>query len=183
MGVLVDELLLLARLDEGRPVEQKSVNLAAVVRDAVDAARAVEPDRAIEVTARRSVPVTGDRAQLRQVVDNMLSNVRTHTPPRTPATVSLEAADGHAVLEVADHGPGLPDEGRDQLFNRFYRADPSRSRDRGGMGLGLSIVEAIVHAHGGKVAARQNDPQGAVFRVELPLRNGREAGEVKGAPG
>jgi two-component system OmpR family sensor kinase len=173
MGVLVDELLLLARLDQGRPLEHKPVNMAAIVRESTAGARAVEPDRRVDLLSTGSVVVTGDALRLRQVIDNLLSNVRTHTPPGTPAKVTLSTADGHAILEVEDHGPGLAGADRDQLFNRFYRADPSRNRDRGGMGLGLSIVDAIIRAHGGSVRALDTEPSGAIFRIELPLRNSR----------
>ena len=173
MGVLVDELLLLARLDQGRPLEHKPVDLAAIVREGTEGARAVEPDRPLELVSAGPVVITGDALRLRQVVDNLLSNVRTHTPPGTSAKVTLSAANGHAILEVEDHGPGLVGADRDQLFNRFYRADPSRSRDAGGMGLGLSIVDAIIRAHGGSVHALDREPAGATFRIELPLRRSR----------
>jgi two-component system, OmpR family, sensor kinase len=181
MGVLVDELLLLARLDQGRPLEHKPVNMATIVREGTEGARAVEPDRPLELISAGSVVVTGDALRLRQVVDNLLSNVRTHTPRGTSARVTLAAADGRAILEVEDQGPGLVGADRDQLFNRFYRADPSRSRDAGGMGLGLSIVDAIVRAHGGSVNALDRKPAGATFRIELPLRNSRS--KRKAMPG
>jgi two-component system, OmpR family, sensor kinase len=171
MGVLVDELLLLARLDQGRPLEHKPVNMTTIVRDGTEGARAVEPDRPLELISAGSVVVTGDALRLRQVVDNLLSNVRTHTPAGTSAKVTLSTANGHAILEVEDQGPGLVGADRDQLFNRFYRADPSRSRDGGGMGLGLSIIDAIVRAHGGSVSAVDRAPNGATFRIVLPLRS------------
>ena len=171
MGVLVDELLLLARLDQGRPLEHKPVNMATIVREGTEGARAAAPDRPLELVSVGSVVVTGDALRLRQVVDNLLSNVRTHTPPQTSAIVTLSTANGHAILEVADHGPGLVGADREQLFDRFYRADPSRSRDGGGMGLGLSIVDAIIRAHGGSVRALDRQPAGATFRIELPLRS------------
>jgi two-component system OmpR family sensor kinase len=173
MGVLVDELLLLARLDQGRPLEHKAVNMAALVREATEGARVVEPGRPLELVSPASVVVSGDAVRLRQVVDNLLSNVRTHTPPGTTAKVTLSAANGQAILEVEDNGPGLVGADKDQLFNRFYRADPSRSRDGGGMGLGLSIIDAIVRAHGGSVRALDREPAGATFRIELPLRSSR----------
>src|SRR5439155_23565577 len=170
MGELVDELLLLARLDQGRPLEQSRVDLATLVAKAVEAARVVEPDRPLEteIIAGPAV-VTGDEARLRQVLDNLLANVRTHTPPGTPAVVRLAVAGRSAVLEVSDEGPGLPPETRELVFNRFYRADPSRSRDHGGTGLGLAIVESIVEAHGGPVVVVVSAPRGATFRIDLPL--------------
>ena len=169
MGVLVDDLLLLARLDQGRPLERQPVEMTGLVQEAVDAARAVEPDRPIEFEPSGPITIEGDRIRLRQVLDNLLANVRTHTPSGTPARVLLDQTAGDVVLEVADFGPGLPAEGRERIFNRFYRADPSRSRDRGGAGLGLSIIHAIVAAHGGSVSALDTDPTGTTFRVMLPV--------------
>jgi two-component system OmpR family sensor kinase len=110
----------------------------------------------------------GDRDRLRQVLDNLLVNVRTHTPPGTSTTVRLSRLDDVAVVEVADNGPGLDDEQAAQVFERFYRADPSRSRVHGGAGLGLSIVKAIVTAHGGQVSAGAAPDGGAIFTVRLP---------------
>jgi two-component system OmpR family sensor kinase len=168
MGVLVDDLLLLARLDEGRPLEHDAVDLGAVTSDAVAAARALDPDRGLTLDVDGSVEVWGDRGRLRQVVDNLLANVRSHTPPGEPADVRVGIEGGRAVVEVADRGPGLPQGEGANLFERFYRADPSRARDSGGSGLGLSIVSAIAAAHGGSASARPRDGGGAVFRVELP---------------
>jgi two-component system OmpR family sensor kinase len=168
MGVLVDDLLLLARLDEGRPLEHDAVDLGAVASDAVAAARAVDPDREVTLDVDGSVEVWGDRGRLRQVVDNLLANVRSHTPPGEPADVRVCTDDGRAVVEVADRGPGLPNGDGSHLFERFYRADPSRARDSGGSGLGLSIVSAIATAHGGRASARSRDGGGSVFRIELP---------------
>jgi two-component system OmpR family sensor kinase len=173
MGILVDDLLLLARLDQGRPLDRKPVDLAVVAADAVDAARAVEPDRRIDLGGPASVIVTGESTRLRQVIDNLLANVRTHTPAGTPAHVSLAVEDDQAVLEVADEGPGLPSRERELIFDRFHRSDPSRSRDSGGAGLGLAIVDAIVAAHGGTLVALDNTPTGAVFRAQFPLRRYR----------
>jgi two-component system OmpR family sensor kinase len=175
MGILVDDLMLLARLDQGRPLEQKPVDLARVAEDAVDAARAVEPGRPIDLTGPKSLVITGDAARLRQVSDNLLANVRTHTQPGTPAHVRLAMEGDHAVLEVADEGPGLPLQERELIFDRFHRSDPSRSRDSGGAGLGLAIVDAIVAAHGGTLEALDNTPTGAVFRARFPLRTDRKA--------
>ena len=169
MSVLVDELLLLARLDQGRPLEREQVDLGRIARDACDDARAVAPKRAITLQGEPRVVVLGDDLRLRQVVGNVVRNSLIHTPPSTPVEVRLESADGHAVLSVVDHGPGLP-AGQEQLvFEPFHRADPGRSRDRGGSGLGLSIVAAVVAAHGGTVAALPTPGGGATFRIELPL--------------
>jgi two-component system, OmpR family, sensor kinase len=168
MSLLVDDLLLLARLDEGRPLEQEPVDLAAVVSEAVDAARVVEPDRPIELTLEPAT-ATGDAARLRQVLDNLLTNARTHTPAGTPVSVELRAADGRGTLTVADHGRGLSDEQAARVFERFYRADTSRTRASGGAGLGLSIVSAVTEAHGGTAEVRPTPGGGATFVITLPL--------------
>jgi two-component system OmpR family sensor kinase len=173
MGVLVDDLLLLTRLDEGRPLEKAPVDVGRVAADAVEAARAVEPDRPLALEVDGSVEVLGDRDRLRQVVDNLLANVRSHTPAGAPADVRVRAADGVAYIEVADRGPGMSRPEAEQAFERFYRVDPGRSRDRGGSGLGLSIVAAIVAAHEGRVGVLPRiDGGGALFRVELPVLEG-----------
>jgi two-component system OmpR family sensor kinase len=168
MSELVDDLLLLARLDEGEALEREPVDLAELAAEAVDTARAVDPSHPIALEARPA-EVLGDRARLRRVLDNLLGNVRAHTPPGTPAKVRV-AADGEtAVIEVADEGPGLQAEELEHVFRRFYRADPSRSRENGGVGLGLSIVAAIAEAHDGAVSATGEAGSGATFRVTLPL--------------
>jgi two-component system OmpR family sensor kinase len=169
MGVLVDELLLLARLDQGRPLRRDPVDLAKVAAELVADARVVEPERPIGLAAGDPVVVLGDEDRLRQAGANLLANVRAHTPPTAAAEVRVMAEDGLAVLEVADHGPGLTAEQAGRVFERFYRADPSRSRGRGGAGLGLSIVAAIAAAHGGRAGAASTPGSGATFRVELPL--------------
>jgi len=171
MTLLVDDLLLLARLDEGRPLEREPVDLAAVVREAVDAARVVEPGRPIELSIEPAT-VTGDEARLRQVLDNLLGNARAHTPAGTPVSVQLRSVDGRAELTVADQGPGLDDEDASRAFERFYRADGSRTRASGGAGLGLSIVSAVTAAHGGTVEVRATAGGGATFVVALPLAAG-----------
>jgi two-component system OmpR family sensor kinase len=169
MTHLVDDLLLLARMDEGRPLEQDEVELVGLAAEAVEAGAAVGAEWPVALTARHPVEVVGDRARLRQVLDNLLANVRAHTPPGTTTTVSVRKEDRTAVLEVADDGPGFDRDTADRLFERFYRADPSRSRASGGSGLGLSIVAAIVEAHGGTVAARPGDGGGSIFTVRLPI--------------
>jgi two-component system, OmpR family, sensor kinase len=168
MSLLVEDLLLLARLDEGRPLEREPVELEQVVGEAVETAQTVEPDRPIEFSAEHAV-VLGDRERLRQVVDNLLSNVRSHTPPAAPVRVDVSTSDGYALVQVADSGPGLTEEQLRQVFERFYRADPSRSRESGGVGLGLSIVAAVAAAHGGSATASSEPGKGAVFAVWLPL--------------
>ena len=169
MGIMVDDLLLLARLDQGRPLERNPVDLAVIAADAVDDALAVDPDRPVKLTAPTSAVVEGDDARLRQVVGNLLNNARQHTPPGTPVEVTVTLAEGVATLEVADHGPGLPPEQAARVFERFYRADESRTRAHGGTGLGLAIVAAITEAHGGQVSVDTAPGAGARFRVDLPL--------------
>jgi len=168
MSVLVEDLLLLARLDEGRPLEQTPVALDEVVVQAVDAAHVLDPDRPVEVSLEQAT-VVGDRDRLRQIVDNLFANVRSHTPANSPVRVSLERRDGRAVISVADSGPGLNEEQAAQVFERFYRADTSRARSSGGVGLGLSIVAAVAQAHGGEASARSAPGEGATFEISLPL--------------
>jgi two-component system, OmpR family, sensor kinase len=187
MGVMVDELLLLARLGEGRDPEREPVDLARVVTDAVGDARAAGPGREISLDAPAELVVTGDENQLRQVVANLLGNARKHTPPDCPVHVRLRCDDGSAgeaavtgsgdrpagpgsaVLEVTDEGPGLTPEVAAKVFEPFYRADKSRARQSGGAGLGLAIVAAIVEAHGGTVTLDTAPGAGATFSVRLPL--------------
>jgi two-component system, OmpR family, sensor kinase len=171
MSLLVDDLLLLARLDEGRPLEQEAVDLAEVVEEAVDAARVVDAERPIDAAVEPAT-VVGDRDRLRQVIDNLFANVRAHTPAGTPVVVGLHRVNGRVELNVSDSGPGLTDEDAAQVFERFYRADSSRTRATGGVGLGLSIVAAVAHAHGGTAEARATPGGGATFVVSLPLANG-----------
>ncbi len=168
MSLLVDDLLLLARLDEGRPLEREPVELDEVVREAVETSAALEPERPIELESQ-PVAVLGDRERLRQIVDNLLGNVRAHTPAKAPVRVRVGAVAGEALIEVEDSGPGLSAEAAERVFERFYRADDSRSRASGGVGLGLSIVAAVAQAHGGTVAARSQPGEGATFTIALPL--------------
>lgn len=172
MGALVDDLLLLARLDQERPMEREPVDLGALARDAAHDTAAVAPGRVVtlDVEAGQDLTVLGDDARLRQVLANLLGNALTHTPDGTAVEV-LATADPAArvvAIEVADHGPGLEAHEADRVFERFYRADPSRSRAAGGTGLGLSIVAAIVSGHGGRVSVRSSPGAGTTFRVELP---------------
>jgi two-component system, OmpR family, sensor kinase len=168
MSLLVDDLLLLARLDEGRPLERQQVQLEELVGEAVDTARAVDPDRPIDVELQPA-SVLGDYDRLRQIVDNLLGNARAHTPPGAPVRVRVRGDDGSAKIEVEDSGPGLGTEDVERVFERFYRSDSSRSRDSGGVGLGLSIVAAVARAHGGSVVAASEVGRGATFRITLPL--------------
>jgi two-component system, OmpR family, sensor kinase len=168
MGVLVEDLLTLARLDEVPDTPHAQVDLAALVRDAVDDGRASAPDRAIGIEVDGPALVLGDRDQLRQVLGNLLRNAFVHTPQGTPIEVSLAHVDGEVRLEVRDHGPGLPTSDAEALFERFWRSEGGRERGRGGAGLGLAIVAAIVDAHDGEVRAGNAPGGGASFVVTLP---------------
>jgi two-component system, OmpR family, sensor kinase len=168
MSVLVEDLLLLAHLDEGRPLTLEPVRLDEVVGEALETARTLEPERPLDVELEPTL-VSGDRDRLRQVIDNLLSNIRAHTPADAPLRVAVERNDSVAILTVADSGPGLDRGQLAHVFERFYRADPSRARSSGGAGLGLAIVSAVVGAHGGTVTAASEPGHGTTFRVELPL--------------
>jgi two-component system OmpR family sensor kinase len=179
MSLLVNDLLLLARLDEGRPLRRDPVELDDVVEEAIETALAVEPDRPIELE-RSSARVIGDRERLRQIVDNLLANVRAHTPAASPVRVRVSSVDGTAVVRVQDSGPGLTSEETNRVFERFYRADRSRSRASGGAGLGLSIVSAVTEAHGGSVGARSEPGRGATFSIRLPLAAETQSQQLDG---
>ncbi len=173
MGLLVEDLLLLARLDQQRPLESKPVDLVPLVTDAVLDARAVATDHEVRLrvdTEAASAVVVGDELRLRQVVGNLVSNAVRHTPANTVVVVGLTPGPaGQVVLEVSDDGPGLSSEDASRVFERFYRADPSRTRTTGGgNGLGLSIVAGLVSAHQGSVEAAPTPGGGATFRVLLP---------------
>jgi two-component system OmpR family sensor kinase len=171
MGVLVDDLLLLARLDQGRPLEREPVDLAAVAAEAVDAARAADPSRVLDLTASDRAPVLGDAGRLRQVLDNLLENAHAHTPEGTPAHVWVTSDTAEVVLTVSDEGPGIDPAVAPALFERFARGDDTRSRETGGAGLGLAIVAAIVEAHDGSVRVLPSDG-GATMEVRLPAAPG-----------
>ena len=169
MEHLVADLLLLARLDEGRPMERHSVDLVALCAEAVQTASTVGPQWPLTFEASEPIEVMGDATSLRQVMDNLLGNVRAHTPPGTTALVTVTSDGTGAVIAVADTGPGMEPEEAEHVFERFYRSDPSRSRTHGGAGLGLSIVSAIVAAHGGTVSAQGRVGSGTTFTVHLPV--------------
>ncbi len=198
MGVLVEDMLLLARLDQQRPLENRPVDLLTLAADAVHDARVMAPRRSIDLTvgAGAALIVLGDEVRLRQVIGNLMSNALIHTPDGTPVEVRIgsgrldegpadagsttmpaggqePASAGNApaavILEVADRGPGLTPDQAERAFERFYRTDQARARQAGGTGLGLAIVAALVVAHGGRVSVEPTPGSGATFRIALPL--------------
>lgn len=178
MSGLVDDLLALARIDGERPLEIQTVDLAVLAADATQDARTIEPTRPITVTGLHGpiqpTILAADERQLRQVLTNLVTNARLHTPEDSPIEILVgDAGDGAGTVSVhvRDHGRGIPPEDRDRVFERFYRADSSRSRTHGGgSGLGLAIVAAIVEAHGGTVRAEDTPGGGATLIVDLPRR-------------
>jgi len=188
MGVLVEDMLLLARLDQQRPLESHPVDMLTLAADAIHDARVVAPDRKIELTVGTGAAliVLGDEVRLRQVIGNLMSNALTHTPEGTPIEVRVRsgsmaerpgAAPGPpagselpaVIFEVTDHGSGLTPHQIERVFERFYRSDQARTRKAGGTGLGLAIVAALVAAHGGAVWVESPPGGGATFRIALPL--------------
>ena len=175
MGVLVEDMLLLARLDQQRPIEHRPVDLLTLAADAVQDARIIAPDREInlDVGSGAAFLILGDEVRLRQVIGNLMNNALTHTPDGTPVAVRVLAGPRRpvpsVVLEVADQGPGLRQDQAEHVFERFYRADQARTRTAGGTGLGLAIVAALVAAHDGTVSLKTAPGQGATFRITLPL--------------
>jgi two-component system OmpR family sensor kinase len=168
MHDLVEDLLLLAKLDEGRPLQQRPVRLDQIAADAVRDAQAVEPLRSITCQAE-PVEIIGDDARMRQALANLLANARAHTPANASVEVTLRREGQSAVIEVADQGPGMTPEVADRVFERFFRADPARTRASGGSGLGLAIVASITQAHRGTAEVDSEPGAGARFRLRLPL--------------
>jgi two-component system OmpR family sensor kinase len=180
MGSMVEDLLLLARLDEQRPLQQKPVDLQLIAHDAMVDTQASDRSRVISLAGldgspARPAPVLGDEAKLRQVVGNLVGNALRYTPEGSPIelAVGVRSTDGKArsIIEVRDHGPGISEEDAAKVFERFYRADTSRTRETGGSGLGLAIVAAIVGSHGGSVRVEKTDGGGATLVVSLPHRD------------
>jgi two-component system OmpR family sensor kinase len=177
MGILVENLLLLARLDELPEMRLVPVDLRELADHAVQDTRAVAPERDVRLMADGEPKVLGDPEQLRQMLANLTRNAVIHTPIGTAIEVSVKTDGDRAVVEVQDHGPGLPADAGDRVFDRFWRTEPGRTRGRDGAGLGLAIVKAIVHAHHGEAHAQNASDGGAVFRVTLPImRAAKDAG-------
>jgi two-component system OmpR family sensor kinase len=168
MKNLVDDLLTLARFGQGIPLQLSEVDVAIVVQNAAADQVVSDPERTVIVTIDGPVVVTVDEERLHQVVSSLLSNVSVHTPLGTSVEVRATSIGDSVEVVVADDGPGIPLEAVDHVFDRFYRADPSRSRKSGGSGLGLAIVDAIVASHGGTVSATNGERGGATFRVVIP---------------
>ncbi len=169
MTVLVNDLLLLAQLDQERPLDLSPIDIVPVVATAVTAARVAHPDHPIELDSPEVLEVGCDGARVRQVLDNLLANAVRHSPPDAPVEVRVSQGGGEATVEVADEGPGVAAEDAERIFEPFYRADRSRARRTGGVGLGLAIVDAIARAHGGSVGVRDNPGGGACFWFRLPV--------------
>ncbi|WP_081710298.1 sensor histidine kinase [Arthrobacter sp. 35W] len=192
MGELVEDLLMLARIDEQRPLQLKPVDLLLLGHDAVVDARAIAGDRTITVQGldggpATSAPTRGDEAKLRQVVANLMGNCLRYTPEGTPLEILVgtrtEADRQVSVLAIRDHGPGISDEEAPRIFERFYRADTSRNRNTGGSGLGLAIVAAIVAAHSGTVRLEPTEGGGATMVITLPFESASDAGDETAADG
>jgi two-component system OmpR family sensor kinase len=183
MGVLIDDMLLLARLDEQRPLERRDVDLAQIALDAAQDARARSPDQPITVHQHGPLMVVGDEQRLRQVAANLLANAQIHTPPGTPVRVEATARGDQAVLEVTDEGPGIDRQHAPHIFERFYRATPIGAQRTApqspGSGLGLAIVAAIMHAHDGTATVRSAPGDGATFEVTLPLSDSQPSHRLR----
>ncbi|MCX6431191.1 MAG: HAMP domain-containing sensor histidine kinase [Actinobacteria bacterium] len=171
MGSLVEDLLLLARLDQAREIPSVPVDLGASVDDAVVSARAAGPNHPISYEKPLDdIYVLGDPDRIHQVVANLLANARTHTPNGTPIRVVIANSDDGATVSVSDKGPGLSEGDQERIFERFFRADPSRTRSKDeGSGLGLSIVDAVMRAHGGRVSVTSKEGEGATFTLFFPI--------------
>lgn len=172
MGILLDDLLLLARLDAAEveaPLRVEDADLVELVQQAADAFRASRPDHPLTVTTGPvALTVRLDPQRVRQVLDNLLANAAVHTPPGTPVSVDVTVAPDTVLVRIADAGPGIPAEDQERVFDRFYRVDKARSRDRGGSGLGLAVAQSLVRAHGGRIELN-SEPGATVFTVRLPL--------------
>lgn len=172
MGDLVDDMLLLAHLDQSRPLERTPVDLLTLATDAVVDSQALQPERPISLEAQPGANppvVIGDQSRLRQILANLLTNALAHTPATSPIEVAVRARNDRVDVSVSDSGPGMAPDVQAKVFDRFYRADPSRTRDHGGSGLGLAIVKSLTEAHGGTVTCTSDPATGTTFTVRFPL--------------
>jgi two-component system OmpR family sensor kinase len=169
MSRLVEDLLMLARLDRQRDPENGMVELSDAIDDTVANARVTSPDHRFVTTVEPNLVVSGDHDHLRQVLINLIGNATVHTPPGSTVTVAAHQAGPNVIVEIADDGPGIPVDHLERVTERFYRADPSRSRDRGGSGLGLAIAHSIVELHGGELSIESAPGQGTTVRVTVPI--------------
>jgi two-component system, OmpR family, sensor kinase len=169
MGRLVDDLLLLARFDAGRPLDRRPVDLASVAAEAVQQAGMTAPGRPITLEAAEPVIVDADAERLRQIIDNLIGNAIKHTPPGSPVTVTVTSESGDGRLTVTDRGPGMTPDQASHVFDRFYRTDGARTRASGGAGLGLAIAASLAAAHGGELTVDTEPGRGAAFQLRLPL--------------
>ncbi len=173
MSTLVEDLLLLARLDQSREMERNPIDLKTLINEAVASAKVAGPNHPIEVSLpEEDLFVLGDSMRIHQVIANLLANARTHTPAGTEIRIKLAEAEKGVIIEVSDSGPGLSKDDQRRIFERFYRADPSRVRNGGeGTGLGLSIVDAVMRAHGGTVSVTSEVGHGATFKLFFPIQD------------
>jgi two-component system OmpR family sensor kinase len=174
MGSLIEDLLTLTRLGQSQPLQIDRVDVAAIVRNAVTDHRVIDDTRPVRVTGPESIFIEVDGERLHQMIANLLSNVRVHTPPGTHVEITMRERTTGVTLELSDDGVGIPEAALPHVFDRLYRADPSRSRRSGGSGLGLAIVDAIVTAHGGTVSAANIESGGARFTIDLPRDNSEQ---------
>ena len=169
MSRLVDDLLLLARMDQQRGLELKTIDVVPLVEEAASDFRAVDPERPLTVSTSGNAFVRGDRIRLRQIIDNLLVNARIHTPPGTPVHITVAQGGNQVDIAIRDEGPGISLGDQKRVFERFWRADPARARKTGGSGLGLAIVTSLVEAHGGSVTIDSEPGSGATFTIHLPV--------------
>lgn len=171
MSALVEDLLLLARLDQSREMKKEPVNMSSVVAESVESARAAGPDHPISAVPGNDIYVIGDVNRIHQVIANLLANARVHTPAGTQINVTVSEEENAVSVSVSDNGPGLSEQDREKIFERFYRADKSRTRaGQEGTGLGLSIVDAVMRAHGGHVSVDSKLGEGTTFKLVFPLQ-------------
>jgi two-component system, OmpR family, sensor kinase len=174
MTRLVEELLLLARYDTGRPLDLVPIDLASIAAEATQHARAAHPGRVVTLEADEPAVVMADAGRIRQVIDNLIGNAIQHTPPESPVTITVTTVPGGVQLSVADQGPGMTAEQAAHVFERFYRTDDARTRARGGTGLGLAIAASLTGAHGGQITLDTQPGHGAVFHLRLPTADSHE---------